>query len=112
MATKPFTNHLITDELSYNLSRKYPFGLAFKWWVLGVFAFFMALLTVFNIAVNGFDKDFRYNTDPNTTVSETHWYNSLVFTWGSKSLAPTCQSVQIPVGYRFIKATKSFCVIS
>lgn len=108
MATKSFTNHLITDELSYNLSRKYPFGRAFKWWVLGVFTFLMALLTVFNLAVNGFDKDFKYTTDPNTTVTNTHWYNSLVFTWGSNSLTPTCQSLQIPVGYRFITTNLGF----
>lgn len=108
MATKSFTNHLITDELSYNLSRKYPFGRAFKWWVLGVFTFLMALLTVFNLAVNGFDKDFKYTTDPNTTVTNTHWYNSFVFTWGSNSLTPTCQSLQIPVGYRFITTNLGF----
>ena len=68
----------------------------------------MALLTVFNLAVNGFDKDFKYTTDPNTTVTNTHWYNSLVFTWGSNSLTPTCQSLQLSVGHRFITTNLGF----
>lgn len=102
MATKSFTNHLITDELSYNLSRRYPFSRAFKWWVTGAFTLLLALFTIFNLAVNGFDKNFEYTINPNTTAHKHHWYNNPVFTWGSNSLDPTCQSFQIPVGHRFI----------
>ncbi|ORY19033.1 hypothetical protein BCR34DRAFT_582590 [Clohesyomyces aquaticus] len=68
----------------------------------------MALLTVFNLAVNGFDKEFTYRTDPNTTVKETHWYNNPVFAWGSDSLTPTCQNLQIPIGYQFITTNLGF----
>jgi hypothetical protein len=108
MVAESYTNHLLTDELSYSLSRKYPFGRAFKWWVLGAFTCLMTFFTVFNLAVNGFDKDFKYTTDPNTTVATTHWYNNLVFTWGSSSLTPACQNLQIPVGYRSITTNLGF----
>jgi hypothetical protein len=78
MVAESYTNHLLTDELSYSLSRRYPFGRAFKWWVLGAFTCLMTFFTVFNLAVNGFDKDFKYTTDPNTTVVTTHWYNNSI----------------------------------
>lgn len=97
-----FVRHLVEDELSYNLSRPYGLGKWFKLWVFIGSILVFGFLTIFNLATNGFDKQLRYTTDPNSTEAETRWYNSKIFTWGYDSLDPKCQNTEIPVGHEFI----------
>ncbi|KAI9774453.1 MAG: hypothetical protein M1839_001736 [Geoglossum umbratile] len=99
---RSFIRHLVADELSYNLSRKYPFRSGFKSWVFLVSIIILALFTVFNVATNGYDKQPKYTTDPNTTESERHWYHNPFFTWGDDKLDPKCQHTEIPVGHEFM----------
>jgi hypothetical protein len=99
---RSFARHLIEDELSYSLSRPYGLGRGFKGWVLLGSIVLFGILTVFNLATNGFDKQLRYTTDPNSTEANREWYNTPFFTWGDDSLEPKCQNTEIPVGHEFI----------
>jgi hypothetical protein len=101
-----FIRYLANNELSYNLSRPYRFGKWFKLHVLLGFLCVFGFLTVFNLATNGFDKQFRYTSDPNSTESKTNWYNHRFFTWGDDSLDPKCQNAEIPVGHKFITTNR------
>ncbi|CAI6339316.1 unnamed protein product [Periconia digitata] len=93
-------------QLSYPISRQYPFGKWFKVWVtlggLLVFGF----LVVFNIATNGFDKQLKYILDPNSTESKREWFNNKFFTWGDDSLEPKCQNTEITVGQQFMTTNR------
>ncbi|KAI9859123.1 MAG: hypothetical protein M1813_007079 [Trichoglossum hirsutum] len=97
-----FGRYLVEDELSYNLSRKYPFGKLFKALVFAGAILILIPLTVFNIATNGYDNQPKYTTDPNTTESERKWYNKPIFTWGDDRLNPKCQHIGISVGHEFM----------
>jgi hypothetical protein len=97
-----FVRHLAEDELSYNVSRPYHLGRWFKPLVcIGSLCVF-AVLTVFTLAANGFDKQFRYTTNPNITEAQTQWFNNKIFTWGDDKLDPKCQKNEIPVGHEFM----------
>jgi hypothetical protein len=52
------------DSLSYNVSREYEIRTAWKWCYLGFALLLLAGLTVFNLAVNGWDKQPVYTNDP------------------------------------------------
>lgn len=60
-------------------------------------------LTVVNVAVDGFDKDFQYITDPNSTVRTRYCYNRQISRGAS-----TSQKLQTPVGYQFITTNVGF----
>ncbi|KAF2182930.1 hypothetical protein K469DRAFT_690384 [Zopfia rhizophila CBS 207.26] len=51
-----FVRRLVEDELSYNLSRKYPYSKWFKLYVLLGSVVVLSSFTLFNLATNGFDK--------------------------------------------------------
>lgn len=88
--------------LSYNLSRKSSFGPRSKSGVLFGCCLLLVVLTVFNLATNGFDMQTTYSMDANSTQDMKHWYNEIIFTWGDDKLDPKCQPVEIPVGYQFM----------
>lgn len=97
-----FIGHLVEDELSYSITRSYPYGRKFKIWVFIASILVLGSLTVLNLAANGFDKQLSYTSDPNTTVAQLHWYNHKIFTWGDDTLEPKCQNVDIPIGHEFL----------
>ncbi|KAJ4286157.1 hypothetical protein N0V90_013506 [Kalmusia sp. IMI 367209] len=97
-----FIGHLVEDELSYSITRPYNYGRNFKIWVFTISILVLVGLTVLNLATNGFDKQVLYTSDPNTTVSQLHWYNHKIFTWGDDTLEPKCQNVDIPIGHEFL----------
>lgn len=90
------------DSLSYNVSREYEIRTAWKWFYFGFALLLLAGLTMFNLAVNGWDKQPVYTNDPNGTEAERNWYQNRVFTWGTDNLMPECQHTEITVGYRFM----------
>jgi hypothetical protein len=100
--TRKFIGHLVEDELSYNITRSYGYGKKFKVWVFIVSMIVFGGLTVVNLATNGYDKQPVYTSDPNTTVTQLHWYNHKIFTWGDDTLEPKCQHVDIPIGHQFL----------
>lgn len=97
-----FASHLVEDELSYNITRPYPYGRGFKIWVVLASILVLGGLTIVNLATNGYDKQLAYTSDPNTTVSQLNWYNNKIFTWGDDTLEPKCQNVDIPIGHQFL----------
>ncbi|KAF2728701.1 hypothetical protein EJ04DRAFT_503614 [Polyplosphaeria fusca] len=97
-----FAWRLYKEELRYNITRKYPYGKAFKPIVLVWSGLILGALIVFSYGTNGFDKDFQYTTEPNVTESKREWFHNKFFTWGSDNLDPKCQSTDIPVGHEFL----------
>lgn len=97
-----FIGHLVEDELSYSITRSYPYSGRVKIWIFIASTLVLVGLTVLNLATNGFDKQLMYTSDPNTTVTQLHWYNNKIFTWGDDTLEPKCENVDIPIGHEFI----------
>ena len=97
-----FIGHLVEDELSYSITRSHPYNRKFKIWIFIVSILAFGVLTVVNLATNGYDKQPSYTSDPNTTVAQRHWYNHKIFTWGDDTLEPKCQNADIPIGHEFI----------
>ena len=92
-------------ELSYNITRKYPFKIQgfFKYIVLVLFVLAWAWDTVFNIATLGYSLESVYTIDPNGTINQKgKWYNSVVFTLGDDGLHPKCQATNLAVGNEFM----------
>ena len=58
---------------TYNISRPYPY----RWfsWVVGLGGLgSIVLFSVVNLAANGYILEVVYTTDPNGTLSQTHWF--------------------------------------
>ncbi|KAI9708773.1 MAG: hypothetical protein M1820_003728 [Bogoriella megaspora] len=92
-------------ELSYTVSRKYPFKRQkpFEYTVLGLFFLAFAWFTVFNIATLGYSKETVSRIDPNSTMErKDHWYNNVIFTLGDNDLDPKCQETNLAVGSQFM----------
>jgi hypothetical protein len=71
-------------------------------WKIGISLVIIAVLTMFNYAINGWDLQPIYTSDPNSTEAEQNWYQNKFFTWGTDNLEPKCQHTEITVGDQFM----------
>jgi hypothetical protein len=84
---------------SYNLQRDYPY----RWFTPVAVAggiIFTIFFSIVSFAANGYQLKTSYVTNPNDTLSRTHWYDKAPWSWTSK-IAATCEAQNLQPGTTF-----------
>ena len=81
---------------SYSLSRPYPFRW-FTWTVAIGGVIFAVLFSFVALAADGYNVDFEYTTDLNSTLEAKYWYEKAPFSWISKNRV-SCQPALLTTG--------------
>lgn len=84
---------------TYSIQRSYPFAWFTPVAIIGG-VLLTALFSVLEVAVNGYQLQPSYRTDPNGTHAEAHWFTQGLFSWNSKFVA-TCQAQNLQPGTQF-----------
>ena len=97
---------LYESSFNYNITRPYPFRW-FTWVVVigGVVA--TALLSVANLAADGYILKTIYSTDPNSTVAEyaDRWYEKSPWSWTNK-MSASCEPELLTVGNSYFSTNR------
>src|ERR1700760_452729 len=91
-------------ELSYNITRKYPQATSriSSYILIIATPVLLTIITLFNVATNGYEMQSLYTINPNETEQTRHWFNWEGFTWGGNGLTPKCQNLDVQVGFTFM----------
>jgi hypothetical protein len=73
-------------ELTYNLTRPYPFGRSFKLLVFLGFTLLLCVVVFFSIANSAYEPRPVFVSSPNETEAQTYWFNA----WVSFVMKRTC----------------------
>ena len=85
-------------EFTYSISRPYPYRW-FKWVVLIGAVSLLVVVSIFNLANNGYALTVQYSTQPNDTTSQRPWAQKLAAV--DNKNAASCQSQNLPVDSQY-----------
>lgn len=85
-------------QFTYGITRSYPYRW-FKWVIVVGAAVLIAIVSIFNLANNGYTLRPEYTTDPNSTVAHRPWAQKLA-AMDNKNAA-SCQSQNLPVNTEY-----------
>ena len=94
--------HGFTRELTYPVTRPYPFRRPFKLSVAAGFFLLLCLFILFSIANLAYELQPAYTITPNATESKSYWFNAWPFSFGDDKLQPKCQPLDMPVAHAFM----------
>lgn len=82
--------------LSYSITRRYP-NVRYDWAFATCIILCTILFSFLNLAVNGYNMQTIYTTDPNATVAHHEWFEKAPFSWFN-SFTPSCQGASLTTG--------------